>query len=451
MSVNIDLKPLSEEIIKQMGYSESNLWLIKIGSVVFGPFETQTLKHYLKDNEHLFEKAEASQVNDGKWKPFWNYTEFERRKLQVITRVNSEHYDGPFWIIESGLKTGTFTFKEIDKKIEIGLIGMTDHISIDNGNNWIKVYQIKEFDRRMRTPEELPEVPIESTFYSCENNSDKKNKPDHQRTITELADLTWQGIQEERTAKFNLEEMNWKKDHSKFNILMKWAVPSFILTSLGFGITSLILFSSLNDKTEVANNDFESKTSAILTETNRSKKAHQVIKGSEKDLLIMPSPSSSINAIPGQNSEVGSDLNATNQNNLSQGDLAQRNPASLQQMPHMPDSNSMAPQIPPQFNSFPGKNSGAVPYGQPMYQGNSMPMSPAPKLPPIPSSQSKYPTQVISHNDNVEAPAEEMGDSQDRPDNIDSSIVNQEDGSDIPKDVDLQPPLPEILEESSDY
>jgi hypothetical protein len=49
MSVNIDLKPLSEEIIKQMGYSESNLWLIKIGSVVFGPFETQTLKHYLKD------------------------------------------------------------------------------------------------------------------------------------------------------------------------------------------------------------------------------------------------------------------------------------------------------------------------------------------------------------------------------------------------------------------
>lgn len=388
MTVNIDLKPLSEEVIKQMGYDESNLWLIKIGSVVFGPFETQTLKHYVKDNEHLFEKAEASLANETKWRPFWSHTRFERRKLEAITKVNSEHYEGPFWIIDFGLKTGPFTHKEIDKKIEMGLMSVTDHISIDNGNNWIKVYQVKGFDRRTRTPEELPVVPYEATFETSEETQKNKKKSDHQTTIIELADLTWQGIQEEKTTKFNLEEMNWKKEHSKFGSFMKWAVPSIVLATIGFGVTSIILFSSLSERSDVAETELEFKRPSLPTQENRA-------------------------------------------------------PASVPDLPKRPLNASVHLPPPPTMNA-------PTPY-EPTRNHFNPPEPAAVHRPPPPASapHSKYPTQVITHdNNNIDPPPEDMTEPADRQE---PSLVGQDDPPEVPPEVDMPPPAPEIMEESSDF
>jgi hypothetical protein len=386
MTVNIDLKPLSEEVIKQMGYDESNLWLIKIGSVVFGPFETQTLKHYVKDNEHLFEKAEASLANETKWKPFWSHTKFERRKLEAITKVNSDHYDGPFWIIDFGLKTGPFTHKEIDKKIEMGLMSVTDHISIDNGNNWIKVYQVKGFDRRTRTPEELPLVPFEAKFETSEENQKNKKKSDHQTTIIELADLTWQGIQEEKTSKFNLEEMNWKQEQSKFGSFIKWAVPGFALATIGFGLTSIILFSSLSERSEVTGTEVESKRPSLPQEN----RAPSSVPGLPKEPQV-----SSVNVPPP--------------------------PIMNQPLPNLINRRQFTPPEP-----------GA--YRPP---------------PPVPAPQSKYPTQVITHeNNNIDPPPEDMTEPPDRPE---PSLVGQDDPPDAPPEVEVPPPAPEVMEESSDF
>jgi hypothetical protein len=408
MTTSIDLKPLSEEVIKEMGYDEGNLWLVKIGSVVYGPYETQTLKHYVKDNEHLFENAEASLANETQWKSFWGHTKFERRKNNTTLKINSEEYDGPFWIIDHGLKTGPFTFIEIDKKIEMGLLGVTDRISIDHGSTWIKVYQISGFDRRARLPEELPAVPYESSFDEAEEILKNKQKSPQKTTIAELADMTWQGIKEEKTSTYNLAEINWKNEHSKFGSFMKWAVPSLVLVSIGFCLTSILLFYSFPGPADVADNLPEVQESTSTNTTGLGKR--------------LPS------SMPHErfNKESSSETIPT-----SARIPAEAHPNHQRRLDPMHEQNSSA----------------TMKQRREHHRNNLS--SSKPQLPPTPSSSSRYPTQVITHNNENEAsPDNNMSDPPEAPE---PSLVNNEEPPESPPDSDVSPSPPEIMEETSDF
>jgi hypothetical protein len=59
----------------------------------------------------------------------------------------------------------TFT---IDKKIEMGLLSMTDHLSLDEGETWIKIFEVEGLDRRSHTPDELPRLPKETSFQKAQ-------------------------------------------------------------------------------------------------------------------------------------------------------------------------------------------------------------------------------------------------------------------------------------------
>lgn len=235
MGINIDLKPLTEETIKQMGYSSHDLWLVKIDSIVFGPFETESLKHYVSDNEALFERAEACLSDETEWKPFWEHTKFQSKKMQVV----SEDYEGPFWIMDFGLKLGPYTYREIDKKIEMGLLLMTDYISIDNGENWIKIYQIGGLDRRIFSPEVLPEAPYESKM---QNPTFPDNR--HEKTaIEELANLAFIGHQQEIESQLKMDELTLKREiHSHRQSAVRWFIPltAALAMALVSGIYSMI-------------------------------------------------------------------------------------------------------------------------------------------------------------------------------------------------------------------
>lgn len=224
MVVSIDLKPLSEETIQQMGYNAHDLWMVKIDSIVFGPFETESLKHYVHDNEQLFENAEASHQDETEWKPFWAHTKFSRRKPQL---AGGEHYEGPFWIMHQGLKVGPFSYREIDKKIEMDLLGMTDHISIDNGESWVKIYQVAGFDRRSHSPEELPIAPTEASFQEARLQVIEKIETPHFTTSEELAELAWEGQEAGKVIQFKIEEMTLKREKNlEVSASMKWAMPT---------------------------------------------------------------------------------------------------------------------------------------------------------------------------------------------------------------------------------
>ena len=227
MVVSIDLKPLSPETIAQMEYNNHDLWLVKIGSVVFGPFETESLKHYVSDNEHLFEQALASRSDETEWKPFWEHTQFQRRKPQI---VQGSTYEGPFWIMDQGLKTGPFTLREIDKKLEMEILSMTDHISIDEGHTWLKVYQIEGFDRRNLNPDDLPIAPYENSFQQAKLALVEKLEESHPNPLEGLAEMAWQGQNNAKVLQFKIEEMTLTQhQQTELSPALKWAVPTDVL------------------------------------------------------------------------------------------------------------------------------------------------------------------------------------------------------------------------------
>jgi hypothetical protein len=236
MAEALDLKPLTDEAIKEMGIDPNELWLVKIDSVVYGPFETESLKHYVSDNEDLFETAEASRTLETEWKPFWAHTKFQRRKLQSVSQTSSE---GPYWIMDQGRVKGPISHLEIDKKIEMGLLSMTDHLSLDEGETWIKIYEVEGFDRRTHSADELPTMPHERSFQRAQLEIVQKYDRSHSEVLDELVETVWEGQQRAKVIPFKAEDVQLTPSSGlEVSSSLKWAIPAamgFILTLVTTG------------------------------------------------------------------------------------------------------------------------------------------------------------------------------------------------------------------------
>lgn len=231
MIASIDLKPLTDETIKQMGYNPLELWKVRIGKVVFGPFETESLRHYVSDNEHLFDHAEACLNNVHEdWKPFWAITKFTRRKPQTV----SEDHPGPFWIMINGLPRGPFTFADIAGRIKASELVMTDHISTDEGETWKKVYEIRGFDRRAHKKQDLPATAPSAP--SVERSIQTEPKASSNDMLAEMAFI---GQQQGKVLQMKVEETSFHQDKDvETSDALKWAIPvafTFIFCVVGTG------------------------------------------------------------------------------------------------------------------------------------------------------------------------------------------------------------------------
>ncbi len=129
-----DLQPLTKEAIQQKGLDNHDLWMVKMADEILGPFELESLKQYAADHEPLFDKLFASRVENNDFQPFFSHAQFQRREPQVVA-TTQEIYKGPFWIMNQGLKSAPLSQQEINKRIEMGLLTMTDLISCDNGHD----------------------------------------------------------------------------------------------------------------------------------------------------------------------------------------------------------------------------------------------------------------------------------------------------------------------------
>lgn len=249
MVQGLDLKPLSDETIAEMGYNKHDLWLVKIGDETFGPYETESLKHYVGDNEHLFEDAHASRMDAIQWQPFWEQNVFQRRKMQAV----GEAHQGPFWLMDNGLKIGPLSFRDIDKKIEMGLLVMTDHISVDDGHHWMKIYQIEGFDRRTYSPDELPIAPLESSFQQAKLILVEKMEQPRIHVSDELADMAWIGQQQAKVIEFKIDELTLDtKKQTEVSASLKWAVPTAAAVVMALVTGGYFMFSVEEDPTLAA-------------------------------------------------------------------------------------------------------------------------------------------------------------------------------------------------------
>lgn len=156
----IELKPLDNEIIHKMGYSAHDLWVVKLDSGIFGPFEIDSLQDYASKNEILFQTAQASRMDRIDWHPFYFFAQFQsifKNPLQDQAVLEK------FWILVNGQKTGPLTKLDIEKKFELEIININDLVSLDNGESWQKFYHLEAFGHGGGV-DALPNPPTESTF-----------------------------------------------------------------------------------------------------------------------------------------------------------------------------------------------------------------------------------------------------------------------------------------------
>jgi|GEM_PF-1309168 len=247
----LDLKPLTDETIQQMGFNNHDLWLVKIHDELFGPFETESLKHYASENEDQFDEALATRIDDNSFKAFWSHPVFQRRKVQI---ADGENHEGPFWLMEFGLKVGPVSFREVDKKIEMGLLGMTDYISVDDGETWNKIYKFHGFDRRSHDPDELPLAPAEASFQQAKLVLIEKLETPHTHASDEIAAMVHIATQKQANViPFKLDELTLNKQNDiTVSKSIKWALPAAMALGLTIVTSGYFMLTEESDAPVVA-------------------------------------------------------------------------------------------------------------------------------------------------------------------------------------------------------
>ena len=262
----LDLKPLTDETIQQMGFNNHDLWLVKIHAELYGPFETESLKHYASENEEQFDDAEATRLDENQYKAFWTHPIFQRRKVQV---ADVDTHEGPFWLMEFGLKIGPLSFREVDKKIEMGLLGMTDHISIDDGETWNKIYKFEGFDRRSHDPDELPVAPAEASFQKAKLVLIEKLETPHANTSDEIAAMVHTVQKQSNIIPFKLDELSLNKNKEVVvSNSLKWALPAAMALGLTIVSSGYFMFSEESETLMVS--EVSPRVAPVVPKVNRN-------------------------------------------------------------------------------------------------------------------------------------------------------------------------------------
>lgn len=253
-----DLKPLSNEVIHKMGYTPHDLWVVRIDSdseEVFGPFEVESLKHYATENEALLQNALASRMDTNDWQPFFTHAHFQ--PIAEHSHAEAEAIE-KFWILNLGQKAGPLSRRDIDKKIELGILAMTDLVSIDDGHTWIKFFSLAAFKTEGGGVDSLPMAPLESSFQRAkEELHDYMDNQERTGSHAGLAALTYLGQNKGKLA-LNLEEMDLKSlSETEVSRSLKWAIPAAIAGVGVFVMVGNFILSPSTDMADIGNEKSE--------------------------------------------------------------------------------------------------------------------------------------------------------------------------------------------------
>jgi len=148
--VFVDLKPLTDEQIKENNFGLGDLWMVKIkGKDPYGPYDTQSLKEYSDKYEFLFHEAKVYNLESDEWSDMFSVSHFQRRKPQLVSAQNLISTQD-FYILYNGQKDGPHTQEKIQTLLDQGYIVPSTQLSLDQGQSWIKLYEHHAFDRRTK-------------------------------------------------------------------------------------------------------------------------------------------------------------------------------------------------------------------------------------------------------------------------------------------------------------
>lgn len=146
---------LSMEIIEKEKLDLENVFEIKIGPEIIGPFSGPFLKTFFagKETDNLMVKNLESII----WIPLQQHAFFFAGEAKPIVIPESERRE--FYLLVNGRKIGPYKIEDIEYKFKNGELLFTDLISEDEGNHWYKLYEMAHVDLRRHIGSELPPTP----------------------------------------------------------------------------------------------------------------------------------------------------------------------------------------------------------------------------------------------------------------------------------------------------
>jgi hypothetical protein len=215
------------------------------------------------------------ETND--WQPFYSHAQFH----PIIEQTHAdENQPSKFWILQSGQKTGPLAKFDIQKKLEMRILGMNDLVSFDDGHTWKKFFQLEMFQSQEKNGDSLPVAPSESRFLEAKQELHEWMES-HQSTenFQGLAAMAFLGKKPEGPM-LNLAEIDLKSlGETEVSRSLKWALPAAVA---GFGCLYMLgsfLFGQIGQsevvETEPTNKQETRVADNFNSQNQRSKMARE--------------------------------------------------------------------------------------------------------------------------------------------------------------------------------
>ena len=199
----------------------------------FGPLKGSDIQDIISRDIGLGSDTLVKNIGENKWSPLFEHPFFQRRSGKGQETLLKKSKNDEFYLLKHGRKMGPLQMDDIKTKIDRGEITLMDMISVDTGQTWQKVFELKSFDRRkFNVSQELPLAPELSIFEDVEDEVAKDLKMARRNrmkdTIASLANFS------------NLDE---KKQRA--SVLKKTSKNFMMLKNKTVLLASGIVFSSI--------------------------------------------------------------------------------------------------------------------------------------------------------------------------------------------------------------
>jgi hypothetical protein len=194
--------------------NHTELWFVHYQGSEYGPFDTGSLKSLSEEKQEEFEDVKIRSAESHTWEDFYSHTRFQRREPKLVPAQSLVNNDS-FLVLIEGVKKGPFTLNELKEQIAEHSVRLSDQISVDEGQTWIKIFEHHQFDRRHRIANDLPENTDALLIVQKEQEKKKFESRDEK---TALAGLAFLGKHPDKDAVIPIKKV---KTPSKKEIIAK--------------------------------------------------------------------------------------------------------------------------------------------------------------------------------------------------------------------------------------
>lgn len=212
---SVELQPMTDEELAARGLTDHDVWMIKHGEEVYGPYEAHTLRQHAYENEAFYATLEASLVAEENWVPFFEATPFRKRTPKLISAATLQRPER-FWIMLKGQRLGPHTHGEVQSLIDQHLLLSTDLVSGDEATSWQRVYELNYFTHVHHESSKLPQTLSPQFLEAWEAPTPQEIEEAQDPVRAGLASLAYVGSPQ--ASSFNLEEVQLPESRPLINV-----------------------------------------------------------------------------------------------------------------------------------------------------------------------------------------------------------------------------------------